>query len=82
MDPVDELVRFLGEHGIGPWVADAYGRNVLVEAWAEEFVHGASEALMPEHQADAERIERLRELIAEKPGRKSLSVKLINEAIA
>lgn len=79
--PVDELVRFLRNNGVGPWVADAYGCAVRVEDWAERFVDTVSEEVAAEAYADAARLQDLRDRLAERPDQKTITIKKIREVI-
>jgi hypothetical protein len=76
----EELVRVLTLAGVGRWVTDEYGRNMLLEDFAEYFVKELAGEIACDAANNDSKLDELRWLLDEKP-RKSISVSKIREVI-
>lgn len=79
-DPKDELLRFLEDNGVEPWVRDDFARWVRVDDWADQFIGEAAEVLTEDGNDAAGLLGELRDYLNEK-NRRSVTVKKLREIL-
>lgn len=80
-DPVEQLVQFLHDNEIGPWVTDGLGRRMPADEWAARFLDDSADTLLDEGHADVDAGRRVRGMLEAKPQQKTFTRSKIREAL-
>lgn len=76
----DHVLRTLEDAGLGPWITDADGSTHRLVDWVDDIVHAVLDQYA-DTDAPAKLVALLEELDG-KPGRKSISVRMVREIVA